>query len=271
MANVVIELRISGLEPLIDAVHRLAAALAVAVPVQPETVHTSAEMDGKDWLRRGGFGDMLAPDAATDPRVDEGARTQVQPSGRRVVEEGEAKPVGISSEELPVQLAPDNTSREPHGKLEAVATPAAGGNPAPLSNGKGGSPPTTWTAERKTLLTRDYPRGASIDRLHAALSALPGAPIRREAIAVQAAKMGVKRPQPTVRKAPALAPVPRGPSPALDAGGCQVVTYATALKWAGERGLASRDTMELDVVNRKREQLGLPPFRIAKPEPRAHV
>lgn len=43
-----------------------------------------------------------------------------------------------------------------------------------------------------------------------------------------------------------------------------LATYSAVFAWAGERGLASaRDGMDLGAVNRKRVQLGLPPFEIA--------
>ena len=75
------------------------------------------------------------------------------------------------------------------------------------------------------------------------------------------------------------APVPRsGPLPegervatpanrVLDAvllaehSGTVQASYATVLRWAGERGLApAREGMDLDAVNRKRAALGLLPF-----------
>ena len=110
-------------------------------------------------------------EAVSDPRVAEGVHTQCQPSDRRDVEEGGAKPV-----------------RDTASRPEAVATSAAGGSPAPSARVR------VWTREREDLVRRDYAAGVPVDVMCAAINALPGPRIPMKRIAVYAAKIGVRRP-----------------------------------------------------------------------------
>lgn len=66
-----------------------------------------------------------------------------------------------------------------------------------LAQAAGGPVPVTlrtWNPERDAVLRRDYPAGIAIDVIHAAVMALPGKPVARDRIAIQAAKIGLKRP-----------------------------------------------------------------------------
>lgn len=122
-----------------------------------------------------------------------------------------------------------------------------------------------WTQDRKAVLRMGYPTGVPVDALFEQINALPGAPVARKRIAIQAAKMGLSRPVRTDAPAPVAGPEPVAPISALAAAllnEFDVVTYATALKWAGERGLAGDAVMKMDVVNAKRRVLGLKPFKI---------
>lgn len=127
-----------------------------------------------------------------------------------------------------------------------------------------------WTDERKALLAELYPCGTALDVILERLNALPGPAVpNKDNIGVQAFNLGIKR-NVTAREAakaaaptfrPDLPPVPRPLQPDH-----VTVAYSTAFAWAGERGLAStRGGMDIEAVNRKRRELGLPPFVISRP------
>lgn len=249
MSGLVVTVRLELPDGLAALAARAVAALE-ALAAETERRHVAAQEADDAWMRRHGLGDLLA-----DPLVAEGVAPRCQPSARREREEGEMPPAQPS--EVP---APD-------------VPLAAGESPA--------LPLEVWTPERVALLRRDWPAGVPVDALETALNALPGQRVKRDRIAIKAAYLGVKRPKaapvpavPVAQSAPlAAAPVPPAPAPTpaigpfgMDEHGFERVPYATAYAWAGQRGLASvTHGMELAAVNRKRQELGLPPFRIVKP------
>jgi hypothetical protein len=53
--------------------------------------------------------------------------------------------------------------------------------------------PKVWTPERNAILRRDYPTGVLTDVIWKAVSCLPGKPVAKKRVAVQAAALGLKR------------------------------------------------------------------------------
>ena len=138
-----------------------------------------------------------------------------------------------------------------------------------------------WSEARLEVLRRAWPLGVPTTEILALVNDLPGPAITSfGAIDAKARTLQLHRPTMAVRLAvrqaqaapaecekPAAAPTVKQavPSAVPAPEGVLCVTYATALAWAGQRGLAPvRDGMDLDQVNRKRVALGLPPFRIVR-------
>lgn len=173
--------------------------------------------------------------------------------------------------------------------------------PAPVLPVVASKPPadvgqSLWSPARNQIVIEQWPLGTGIDEIKALLDALPGRPVPRDRIAIQAAALKVKRP-PKVPEAPTTAaaqpepaiappvpprdlpaPVPasaRPPEPqpkltrteALLRAARSVAPTAPVLAdleqvrtWAAERGVEFRDWDDLRAVNSRRERLGLAPF-----------
>lgn len=116
---------------------------------------------------------------------------------------------------------------------------------------------TSFTLERLQLLRRLYPTHTTARDIADQLNALPGPPIESTLIASQANRMGLRRPAgfATVGvrdRAPNAAEADYEPVEA---------SYDTVREWAAARGIEFTTWDHLRIVNAKREDLALPPFK----------
>ena len=113
----------------------------------------------------------------------------------------------------PGDLLREARAGEPAPVMAAEGRPSAPSNPAVGDQ-------RVWTPERQAIVRRDYPAGIAIDDILRAVNALPGKPIHRDRIAIQASKMHLRRPAnaPTAATSMLLA-APAAIAPASPIGG----------------------------------------------------
>ena len=134
-------------------------------------------------------------------------------------------------------------SDPPFAAPRAAVVTAAAATPARDADAAAGSVPAIGAIGRDLASAPAVLANPAIPPVPALRGPAPGAPMRSAAeVMVEALKAEAR-------------PCPGDPVPA---------SYASVLRWAGERGLGSeRDGFDLVRVNRKRVELGLPPFELA--------
>lgn len=159
----------------------------------------------------------------------------------------------------------------------AVETPP----PAPSLKKKGGGGRARWlTPERTDWLTREWPGGVSPADAFATLQAMPGDPVPSEgALKSMVRDLGLRRSPETIARmhaqkaalmraarwrGTASAPPENPPLPPVPARGKPAPVTAdheTILRWGAEHG-CHQERLDLDAMNARRRQFGLPPFEV---------
>ncbi len=162
---------------------------------------------------------------------------------------------------LPVSVIKAVRNRVDRLKLKRPAAIVAENSPgeaAPVALAVGR--PVVWTEARRAYFRTAYPAGVVLDEMLRVMNAMEGEKISgANAIGVQAAKMGLRRP-PVAYKLP----VPGAATPMM-ADGSVPIDYEGARRWAAERGLCNGFDAQLDIemVNTKRLAMGLAPFAVS--------
>jgi hypothetical protein len=162
-------------------------------------------------------------------------------------------------------------------KAKPIAQKVASAQPAPSPQ----PPLPKYSPERNAVLTRDYPAGVLISKIHDAVNSLPGPKVSREAMVVHAcSRLGLRRPATSAKLAPApvaapassvvaapAAPPPKPPAPVLSGidarplnhNGKIEATYSEIRDWAARQHI-KYDGGNMDLVNKARSIMRRPPF-----------
>ena len=134
-------------------------------------------------------------------------------------------------------------------------------NGAPSESGRGAldiDASRMWTDERLAVMRADYPTAKPTLAIQAALNARPGRFISADRIAVQAGRMGIRRPPEGPQSKPPIGPSSTEPVAA---------DFTYVVRWAAERGITIETWDDLPMANAKRLHLGQPIFKREFPVP----